>query len=434
MSRTSDGATRSSSFAPVLLTVIVALLGACGDIDGRNGNRTGNRLFRDMQFVDAAAAYEQSLKKVEHPIIHYNLGLAYSKLYRPGMEKPILLGESTESLCSAIPNTKQVQARVCIKKPDAEDKTGRRGYIECDDKSPCSSSFECKQATLCSSTSAELANLAATHLQLWIKSQPSDEQIETEMKKIVAALAAEEERHNARLAEINKIEPKDADALAAEDMANKNRTEELSARRDELALKDEMRKLATTVWLDTNQYDKALKYWEGELQAKPNNAAIIGTIAGTHLRANDWRTSIQWYLKQAEAETDPAGKVAALNSIANLAWGKLNSRALSYDENVELADFAIGALQRATELAKPQGPKKLGDLYFLQASIYRFRAMTQGASLAYWIDRSNDQDLGKLARVLIQEAKQQSGTAPAPGASSTQSPAAPAPTGTKTGG
>lgn len=433
MSRISDGATRSFSFAsgigPALLAVIAALSSTgCKDIDGRNGNRTGNRMFREMQFVDAAAAYEQSLKQVEHPTIHYNLGLAYSKVYRPGMEKPILLGETVadKALCDAIPNTKPVKAQVCVKKPDAEDQSGRRAYIECDPQNPCSSSFDCKQTELCTSTSAELADLAATHLQAWIKTQPDDEWIAAELKKVRDASAAEEKRHTEERA---AIAPTNTEALAAEDTKSKNRLDELSHRSDELQLKDEMRKLATGVWLDTNQYDKALKYWEGELAAKPNNSAIIGNIAGIHLRANDWETSIKWYLKQADVETDPVQKVAALNSIGNVAWSKLNSKTLTNDENVKIADFAIGALQKAAELAKPMGPKKLGSLYGLQASIFTFRSMAQGASFAAAIDRSNGQDLLKLARVLLAEAKtQQSGTAPAPGATTPPgSPAPPAP-------
>src|SRR5262245_49136466 len=101
MSRFSDGAKRSTFLA---MLVITALLGsACQKIEGRNGNRKGNRLFREMQFVDAAAEYEKALKLLgdsttdpkataKYPVIHYNLALAYSKMYRPGYDKPILLG------------------------------------------------------------------------------------------------------------------------------------------------------------------------------------------------------------------------------------------------------------------------------------------------------------------------------------------------------
>src|SRR6187401_1847151 len=94
MSRISDGA-RTSAFIAMLGAV--ALLGsACQELEGRNGNRKGNRLFREMQFIDAASEYQRALKQVDEPIIHYNLGLSYSKMYRPGYDKPILLGELTD--------------------------------------------------------------------------------------------------------------------------------------------------------------------------------------------------------------------------------------------------------------------------------------------------------------------------------------------------
>jgi len=155
----------------------------------------------------------------------------------------------------------------------------------------------------------------------------------------------------------------------------------------------------------------------------------MGTIAGINLKANNWRKAIEWYNKEADAETDPGQKVAALNSIGNVAWSKLNSKALDFNDSVELADFGIGAMQKAVQIQP-----KLGKLYSLQASILNFRSLTHGASFAAAIDRSNAQDLQKLTRVLIEEAKkqqqQQQGQPPAPTAPAptpTPSPTAPAP-------
>ena len=140
MSRISDGAKRS---AFIFTLMIAALLGsACEDIEGRNGNRRGNRLFQEMQFIDAAAAYERALKQVPDPIIHYNLGLAYSKMYRPGYKEPILLGEMIEPLCKEIPQVQPVEQQVCIKRLDARDQSDRRRFNECDEKNVCPSSFE----------------------------------------------------------------------------------------------------------------------------------------------------------------------------------------------------------------------------------------------------------------------------------------------------
>ena len=420
MSRISDGA-RTSAFIAMLGAV--ALLGsACQELEGRNGNRKGNRLFREMQFIDAASEYQRALKQVDEPIIHYNLGLSYSKMYRPGYDKPILLGELTDPVCTEIPGTKQVQTQVCIKKPDSKDQSDRRRFNDCDEKDVCPSSFDCKKTTLCTSTSPELADLAATHLQLWIKAQPADAVLEAELKKVRDEIKAAQAKHEARMA---ALPSGDGDARAGEIQRNKAVMDELNKRVDELTLKDDMRKMLTQAWIDTNQFDKALGYWESELAAKPNNPGIMGTIAGINLKANNWRKAIEWYHKVADAETDPDQKVAALNSIGNVAWSKLNSKSLDINDSIELADFGIGAMQEAAKI-QPKLPK----LYGLQASILNFRSLTHGASFAAAIDRSNAQDLLKLTRVLIEEAKKQQkqGQAPSPPAPAPTTPSPPAPT------
>jgi tetratricopeptide (TPR) repeat protein len=420
MSRISDGAKRA---ALVAMLVVTALLGsACKELDGRNGNRKGNRLFQSMQFIDAAAEYERAIKKVDDPIIHYNLGLAYSKMYRPGYKPPILLGETTDPVCSEIPGTTQEEAQVCIKKPEAKETADERRFNECDDKNVCSSSFECKKAMMCAATSAHLADLAATHLQIWIRAQPSDEVLAEELRKVRDELKAAQTKHEARMAQI----PADnGDARAAEIQRNKAVMDELNRRVDDLTLKDDMRKLLSQAWIDTDQFDKALAFWEKELQARPNDGPeIMGTIAGIHLKDNDWRKSIEWYHKVAVASKDPDQKVAALNNIGNVAWSRLNSKSLDFNDSIEIADYGIGALQKAAEIQP-----KLSKLYSLQSVIFNFRANTQGTAFAAAIDRASAQDLQRLTRVLIQEAKkQQQGEAPAsptPAPAPTTPPASP---------
>jgi len=438
MSRITDGAQRSALIA---MLVIAALLGSGCDIqqelNARNGNRQANRLFQGMQFIDAASEYEQALRQVENPpltdanattrfpVIHYNLGLAYSKMYRPGYERPIPLGETTDPVCSAIPNLKPLETQVCVKRPDAQDDSDKRRFNECDAQKDCASSFECKKTTLCTATSAQLADLAAFHLRLWIKAQPSDEALAADLKKVREELKAAQAKHEARMAALPQG---DEEARNGELQRNKAVMDELNKRVDALTLKDDMRKMMTQAWLDTNQYDTALTFWKQELTAKPNDPGIMGNIAGIYLKANDWRQAIQWYHKVADAETDPGQKVAALNSIGNVAWSKLNSKSLDINDSIELADYGIGAVQKAAEIQP-----KLAKLYGLQASILNFRSLTHGASFAAAIDRSNAQDLLKLSRVLNAEAKQQQQQGQAPASPATNpapapSPSPPAPT------
>lgn len=406
MSRISDGAMRS---ALIILVVSGSVLGsACKELDGRNGNRKGNRLFREMQFIDAAAEYEKALKQVDQPIIHYNLGLAYSKMYKPGADTPVIFGEQGDPVCTTIPNTKPVQAQVCIKRAADDDLEGRRRFNECDEKNVCPSSFECKKTTMCAGESPVLADLAAQHFQIWIKSQPSDDELRKSIKAVRDRMRELDKAHEARLEKIS-----DEQGKAAEIQRHKNASDELSKRIEELTLKDDTRKLMTQVWIDTEQFGKAIAYWESELAARPNDPGIMGNLAGINLKSGDWRKSIEWYRKVAEAAPDPESKIAAYQFIGNVAWSKLNSRTLSNTDSVELADLGIGALQKAAEIS-PKTPKLFG----LQASIYNFRSLQHGASWASAIERASAQDLQKVSRVLTEEAKKQQGQA---------TPATPAP-------
>jgi tetratricopeptide (TPR) repeat protein len=422
MRRFSERAHIASFFAWPLGVVLVSCvvlgsLGGCEQLDGRRRVRVGNRLFRETQFVEAAAQYEMALHETPSPTIDYNLGLAYSKVFKPGFDGPVLLGQQGDVVCQSIPNAKIVQTGACVKEGDrhyAECGAAKAGPIEkaiaelndhfknetdeakkkeiksqLDDKQQdlmrytCSSSFRCVEGAFCSLTSPELADLAAQHFQTWIKSQPNDE----ELKKQLAEASEDLER------------AKKAD--------NKSATSSAQRRVDELQTKDQTRKQMTLLWTDSDQYRKALEYWESLLKDKPNDGEIMGVLAGINLKAGDWRKSIEWYNKVADVTNDASSKVAAYQFIGNVAWSKLNSRTLIGAEAVELADRGIGALQRAAEL-QPKNPRPVG----LEASIFNFRSTSHGASWAAAIDRASAQDLLKLSRVLADEAKKAQGQAP----------------------
>lgn len=383
MSRPTDRmrfATGGSGLGVALLALFVLIAGTgCEQLDGRNRVRKGNRSFKETKFIDAAAEYEKALTEVNDPLIHFNLGLAYSKVFKPGYTKPIRLGVQGTFVCNSIPNTKTEAARVCVKGDD-------RRFDDCDEKNVCPSSYQCLQSNLCVLDSAQIADLAATHFQVWIKAQPSDDEIKKQLKEAQA----------------------DLEEAKASD--NKSRQSEAEKRVDELQAKDEIRKQMTQVWMDSEQFPKALAYWTGLLNDKPNDPEIMGNLAGINLKANEWRTSIDWYLKVADVTTDPAAKVAAYQFIGNVAWSKLNSKSLTTEETIELADRGIGALQKAAAI-QPKNPKLVG----LQASLYNFRGLAHGASWASAIDRASAQDLQRYSRVLAEEAKKaQGGAAPAP--------------------
>jgi tetratricopeptide (TPR) repeat protein len=413
----------------ILLGVVVPLTGGCDQLDARNRVKQGNRMFRETQFIDAAAEYQHALKVVDDPIIHYNLGLAYQKVVKVGYDGPILLGTKDEFVCREIPNAKPVEAGACVKpgdrhfaecgsaktsqiekavaeiqaKVNAEADPERKKELQAEarDKQDelarytCSSSFRCVETTFCALTSPEVANTAAEHFQIWIRSQPSDDEIKSELVEA-----------NKDLEEANRENNKTAISLA-------------QRRIEELLTKDQTRKLMTRLWTDSDQHKKAIDYWESLLKEKPNDPEIMGNLGGIYLLAGDWRQSIEWYNKVADIVTEPSSKVAQYIYIGNVAWSKLNSKSLVGTEAIEIADRGIGALQKATAL-DTKNPR----LASLQASIYNFRSTAHGASFASAIDRATAQDLAKLTRVLVEEAKKAQGQggaapAPAPGAPAT---------------
>lgn len=154
----------------VLLLAVVAVLApafGCEQLDGRNRNRKGNRLFREMRFADAAGEYEKALKEVDDPTIHYNLALSYSKVFKPGFEGEVDVQVKGTTACEAIPNTKTVSKQVCVKE-------GSTAFTPCDERNVCASSFKCEKVDICTLDDAKLADMAAQHYAAWLKAHPDD--------------------------------------------------------------------------------------------------------------------------------------------------------------------------------------------------------------------------------------------------------------------
>ncbi len=390
----------------VLLVGVVVVIGCggCAELDGRGANRKGNRLYREGKFTDAAASYETALKTVKDDKIEYNIGLAYSKIFRAGADDLILLAEKSESPCTLIPGTEPTTRSVCIKNdPDEED----RSYVKCTEDPKditCGSSGTCKKVELCAIKNEKLVELSASHLTVWIDKQPADEELKTKSAEVSKDIEKVEKAIAEAEADIEKntdpttgqVRDKGAwnDATQRK-AAQEEKVKALRDDRDEIELKFKMRELMTQLWLDSQNFKAALDYWTKRLDAKPGDLDSMGILAGINLKAGDWRKSIEWYGKVADASADTLNKIQAYGFIGNVAWSKLNSKTLPPDEALDLADLGIGALQRAAALA-PKNLRFLGT----QASLYNFRALTQGVSWAAAVDRSSSQDLKGLIDVV----------------------------------
>lgn len=410
---------RNSRWIHAVLCALFALAG-CDDLDGRGANRKGNRFYREGRFVDAAAQYETALKKVKDEKIEYNIGLAYSKIFKAGADDLILLAEKGDAICDLIPGNEPTNREVCIKNdPDEED----RSYVNCKgDKDICGTSSTCTKVDLCAIKNEKLVELSAGHLVLWIDKQPPDEELKKQSAELTKEIEGVEEEIKKAEADIERFV--DAMTGAVKDKSGWNEATQRKAsreekvkvlrdERDEIELKFKMRELMTQLWLDSQNFKAALDYWTKRLDAKPDDLDAMGILAGINLKAGDWRKSIDWYGKVADKSTDTLNKIQAYGFIGNVAWSKLNSKTLPPDEALDLADLGIGALQKAAALA-PKNLRFLGT----QASIYNFRGLTHGASWAAAIDRASSQDLKGLIDVVSgkrQPNTPEKPTTPAPG-------------------
>jgi tetratricopeptide (TPR) repeat protein len=171
-----------------------------------------------------------------------------------------------------------------------------------------------------------------------------------------------------------------------------------------------IRKLLTGLWIDSGDYEKALAYWKKEHEANPQARDVIQLVAGIYLKSGDWRTAIEWYQKDVDAAKDVPDKVAAYQSIANLAFGKLfNSRdKVMGAERTEIAEIGLEAAGAALEL----DPNNLA-LTSISAGLWGNRATAQGPFWAQTIDRAEGQVFDQRARVLREEAKKNQPAPPA---------------------
>ncbi len=161
----------------------------------------------------------------------------------------------------------------------------------------------------------------------------------------------------------------------------------------------------TKVWLDNDQFDKAVGYWQAQLNVDAKNPEIMGKLAGINFKARRWRETMDWYNKQADVTTGENAKAAAYQSIGNVAWAFLSNREkMVWDDRIECADRGIGALERAAALS-PKKPEIRG----LLAALYNFRAIAHGPSWAGAIDRATSQTHNDIRRVLAAEAKKAAG-------------------------
>lgn len=142
--------------------------------------------------------------------------------------------------------------------------------------------------------------------------------------------------------------------------------------------------LLTTIWLDSGQYDKAIKYWGDVLAKDPKSRDVIEKLANINRQAGNYDKALEWHRKRVELETDPGAKVKALTDIAQMQWSRLQKPELVDAERVAVVDVGLAALQKAEQL----DPKN-AVVHSLIASLYQHRALAHGATWAKVIEAAS---------------------------------------------
>jgi tetratricopeptide (TPR) repeat protein len=265
------------------LAAMVPGLTGCDQLSARSMVQEGNSLYDDQEYEKAIAKYESALKKEPSlGVIHHNLGLAYARLFRPGVETP-------------------------------ENKA--------------------------------LVDQAAVHLKWWLDHHPDDAKI---------------------------------------------------------------RKFLINLWVDAGDYQPVLDYFMAEHQKDPTNRGIIDKIAGIYLARTDWRSSVEWYYKSADAAPDALAKLSSYTNIANVAFGQLwTSKArLSQrgTDRTEIAEVGLEAAEKGIALGQTQDSKHIQVTSYSQ-QLWNQHSLSQGPYWAASIDRAEAQVFEQRVRVLREEAK-----------------------------
>jgi tetratricopeptide (TPR) repeat protein len=184
---------------------------------------------------------------------------------------------------------------------------------------------------------------------------------------------------------------------------------------------NDARKMMTSVWVDSGDYEKALAYWQNEHEADPKNRDVMGQMASINLKAGNFDETIKWIVLDAEVAPNTEGKVKTLVGVGNVVWSKLsNKEKVVGAERIHVADTGISACQKVLGL-DPNNVECQG----LLAAIFNFRSLAHGASWAAGIDRASSQNHAQKHRVLLEEAKKKAAAEQPPAPTAPTTPTTP---------
>jgi tetratricopeptide (TPR) repeat protein len=164
---------------------------------------------------------------------------------------------------------------------------------------------------------------------------------------------------------------------------------------------NDVRNMMTNVWIDSEQFEKALAFWENEHKADPKNRDVISQLAGINLKADRFDETVKWVMMDVELAPNNEGKIKTLIGLGNAVFQALREKEKATGaKRVHIADTGISALQRVLTLDPNNEPTQ-----GLLTALYNFRALAHGASWASAIDRASSQNHDAKHRVQLEELK-----------------------------
>ncbi len=144
---------------------------------------------------------------------------------------------------------------------------------------------------------------------------------------------------------------------------------------------DEIVELLTTVWLDSDQTDTAIEFWEKKLAADSNDIKALRKLGSIQRMVGNYEEALKLDYRRVELAKDPKDKVRALVQIGQLQYSRLTKSTLIDHERLQVADSGLAALQQAVAL-QPDNP----NLHSLMATIYQFRSLAHESGWARGAD------------------------------------------------
>lgn len=215
--------------------------------------------------------------------------------------------------------------------------------------------------------------------------------------------------HNAALANLRVFVPGDKTERNAEyaKQAIHHFTKYLETHPEDL----KMTLFLTRIWVDSGDFESAIKYWEGQLAANPGKTEIMSTLAEINKQAGKQDEALGWMYKMIDAEPTKAGKVAGYASLAGIQISRLSSASEVDSKRLAIADKGIAALLTAAEM-DPDNKELRGYL----SMTYKLRGLAHGAMWARAVDGTSQgfyrEEYSKILKRIRAREAAQAGTTP----------------------